>query len=81
MITNKQIMAGRAEVIVAGGCETFSDLPIRHSRAIRQRLIAFPKASKKVSFMRMTLQLSEIVITVIKVLISSFSGAYLQKAS
>jgi acetyl-CoA acetyltransferase len=51
---NKQIMAGRAEVIVAGGCETFSDLPIRHSRAIRQRLIAFPKASKKVSFLKLT---------------------------
>jgi acetyl-CoA acetyltransferase len=48
-IAHKQIMAGRAEVVVAGGCETFSDLPIRHSRAIRQRLIAFPKASKKVS--------------------------------
>eukprot|EP00611_Tribonema_gayanum_P019889 TRINITY_DN3539_c0_g2_i1.p1 TRINITY_DN3539_c0_g2~~TRINITY_DN3539_c0_g2_i1.p1 ORF type:complete len:483 (-),score=156.70 TRINITY_DN3539_c0_g2_i1:349-1698(-) len=43
----EKILAGRAEVVVAGGCETFSDLPIRFSRGIRQRLIAFPKASKK----------------------------------
>jgi acetyl-CoA acyltransferase len=43
----EKILAGRAEIIVAGGCETFSDLPIRFSKSIRQRLIAFPKASKK----------------------------------
>ncbi|CAM9266268.1 unnamed protein product [Phaeothamnion confervicola] len=43
----EKIMAGRADVIVAGGCETFSDVPIRFSRPVRQRLIAAPKALKR----------------------------------
>lgn len=40
-------MAGRADVIIAGGCETFSDVPIRLSRPLRQTLIDMPKAMKK----------------------------------
>lgn len=40
-------MTGRADVVVAGGCETFSDVPIRLSRPIRQKLITMPKALKK----------------------------------
>jgi acetyl-CoA acyltransferase len=43
----EKIVAGSADIVLAGGCETFSDLPIRFSRAVRQRLISFPKASKK----------------------------------
>ena len=43
----EKILSGQADIVVAGGCETFSDVPIRFSRAIRQRMLAFPKASKK----------------------------------
>lgn len=40
-------MSGRADVVVAGGTETFSDVPIRLTRPIRQKLITLPKAMKK----------------------------------
>ena len=40
-------MAGMADIVVAGGVETFSDVPIRFSRPLRQRMLALPKASKK----------------------------------
>lgn len=43
----EKILSGQADIVVAGGAETFSDVPIRYSKAIRQRLLAFPKASKK----------------------------------
>ena len=43
----EKILAGRADVVVAGGAETFSDVPIRFSRNMRKRLLQFPKASKK----------------------------------
>ena len=43
----EKIMAGKADIVVAGGVETFSDVPIRFSRPIRQRLLQFPKVSKK----------------------------------
>lgn len=43
----QQIMAGLADIVVAGGVETFSDVPIRFSRPIRQRMLALPKAMKK----------------------------------
>lgn len=33
--------------MIAGGVETFSDVPIRYSRPIRQRLLQMPKAMKK----------------------------------
>lgn len=43
----EKILSGQAEIVVAGGTETFSDVPIRFSKPIRQRLLQFPKASKK----------------------------------
>lgn len=43
----QQIMTGHADVVLAGGCETFSDVPIRLSRPIRQKLITMNKAMKK----------------------------------
>lgn len=41
------IQAGHADVVIAGGVETFSDVPIRLTRPIRQKLITLPKAVKK----------------------------------
>lgn len=38
------IAVGAADVVVAGGAETLSDVPIRFSRPVRQRLIAAQKA-------------------------------------
>jgi acetyl-CoA acyltransferase len=43
----EKILSGRAHVVLAGGCETFSDVPIRLSRKLRQKLITLPKAMKK----------------------------------
>eukprot|EP00978_Attheya_sp_CCMP212_P038949 scaffold198155_cov58-Attheya_sp.AAC.3 len=43
----EKIMTGHAHVVIAGGCETFSDVPIRLTRPIRQKLITLPKAMKK----------------------------------
>ena len=43
----EKIIAGQADIVVAGGCETFSDLPIRFSKPIRQRLLQLNKAMKK----------------------------------
>ncbi|GMH50134.1 hypothetical protein TrVE_jg688 [Triparma verrucosa] len=43
----EKIMAGQADVVIAGGVETFSDVPIRFSRKVRQKLIGAPKAMKK----------------------------------
>ena len=45
----EKILSGQAEVVIAGGVETFSDVPIRFSRKVRQKLIGAPKAMKKVS--------------------------------
>ncbi|CAK4082834.1 unnamed protein product [Aphanomyces euteiches] len=42
----EKILAGNADVVVAGGAETFSDVPIRFSRPIRKRLINSAKAMK-----------------------------------
>ena len=39
--------SGQADVVIAGGCETFSDVPIRYSRPIRKRLLGAAKAMKK----------------------------------
>jgi acetyl-CoA acyltransferase len=39
-------MTGHADVVIAGGSETFSDVPIRLTRPIRQKLITLPKAMK-----------------------------------
>lgn len=43
----EKIQSGRADVIIAGGCETFSDVPIRLTRPLRQKLIQMPKHQKK----------------------------------
>jgi acetyl-CoA acyltransferase len=43
----EKIMAGQADVVLCGGVETFSDVPIRFQRPVRQRMIAAPKAMKK----------------------------------
>jgi acetyl-CoA acyltransferase len=42
----EKILAGKADVVLAGGVETFSDVPIRYSRPVRQRLLGVAKASK-----------------------------------
>jgi len=42
----EKILSGRADVVVAGGCETFSDLPIRFSKPLRTKLLGLAKASK-----------------------------------
>ena len=43
----EKILSGQADVVIAGGCETFSDVPIRYSRPIRKRLLGAQKALKK----------------------------------
>jgi acetyl-CoA acyltransferase len=43
----EKILSGRASVVIAGGAETFSDVPIRLKRPIRQKLITMNKAMKK----------------------------------
>lgn len=43
----EKILTGHADVVIAGGVETFSDVPIRLTRPIRQKLITMPKAMKK----------------------------------
>jgi acetyl-CoA acyltransferase len=43
----EKIMTGHADVVIAGGSETFSDVPIRLMRPIRQKLITMNKAMKK----------------------------------
>ncbi|RHY59833.1 hypothetical protein DYB38_004685 [Aphanomyces astaci] len=42
----EKILAGNADIVLAGGVETFSDVPIRFSRPIRKRLINSAKALK-----------------------------------
>ena len=34
----EKILSGQADIILAGGVETFSDVPIRYSKPIRSRL-------------------------------------------
>lgn len=43
----EKIMAGQAQCVLAGGVETFSDVPIRLTRKLRQKLIQLPKAMKR----------------------------------
>lgn len=42
-----KIRTGHATAVLAGGTETFSDVPIRLTRPMRQKLITLPKAMKK----------------------------------
>ncbi|KAL7471499.1 hypothetical protein ACHAXS_011772 [Conticribra weissflogii] len=43
----EKILTNHASTVIAGGVETFSDVPIRLTRPIRQKLITLPKAMKK----------------------------------
>ncbi|KAF4316682.1 hypothetical protein JM18_008249 [Phytophthora kernoviae] len=43
----EKILSGKADVVLAGGVETFSDVPIRYSKPIRERLINANKAMKE----------------------------------
>lgn len=43
----EKILTGQADIVIAGGAETFSDVPIRFSKPIRQRLLNLSKAMKK----------------------------------
>jgi acetyl-CoA acyltransferase len=43
----EKILSGQADIVIAGGVETFSDVPIRFSRKLRERLLKFPKVQKK----------------------------------
>ena len=42
-----KIKTGESKLVLAGGVETFSDVPIRYPRKMRKWLIDFPKESKK----------------------------------
>ena len=43
----EKILSGRADVVVAAGAETFSDVPIRFQRSMRKRLLKADKVKKK----------------------------------
>lgn len=43
----EKIATGHAHVVIAGGAETFSDVPIRLTRPLRQKLIQLPPIMKK----------------------------------
>lgn len=43
----EKILAGQADTVVAGGVETFSDVPIRVSRPLRQKLLRGQKVLRK----------------------------------
>lgn len=42
----EKILSGQADVVLAGGCETFSDVPIRLSRPLRLKALTLQKAAK-----------------------------------
>jgi acetyl-CoA acyltransferase len=42
----EKILSGQADVVLAGGCETFSDVPIRLSRPLRLKAMTLQKAAK-----------------------------------
>lgn len=42
----EKIQANRATVVIAGGCETFSDVPIRFSKRLREKFLQVAKVSK-----------------------------------
>eukprot|EP00516_Mucochytrium_quahogii_P006491 CAMPEP_0203749514 /NCGR_PEP_ID=MMETSP0098-20131031/4054_1 /ASSEMBLY_ACC=CAM_ASM_000208 /TAXON_ID=96639 /ORGANISM=" , Strain NY0313808BC1" /LENGTH=428 /DNA_ID=CAMNT_0050638587 /DNA_START=128 /DNA_END=1414 /DNA_ORIENTATION=+ len=43
----EKILCNQADVVLAGGSETFSDVPIRFSKPLRQRMLGANKAMKK----------------------------------
>jgi fatty acid oxidation complex beta subunit FadI len=54
----RAIETGAASVVVAGGAETFSDVPIRYRRPVRKRLIASQKARGMRDWLRLARGLS-----------------------
>ncbi|MFP5502433.1 MAG: acetyl-CoA C-acyltransferase [Candidatus Sericytochromatia bacterium] len=54
-ITNaiEAIAVGMADVVIAGGAETLSDVPIRFSKPVRQRLIAAQKAKGAADYVKL----------------------------
>jgi len=48
-----KIRAGAADVVVAGGVETMSDVPIRFSRELRKRMIASQKAKGLAGYLKL----------------------------
>lgn len=46
------IQSGHAHTVIAGGAETMSDVPIRFSKKMRQRLIAATKAKKPADYIK-----------------------------
>jgi acetyl-CoA acyltransferase len=48
-----KIRAGQADIIVAGGVETMSDVPIRFSRELRARMIASQKAKGVAGYLKL----------------------------
>lgn len=47
------IKSGQAEIVVAGGTEIMSDVPIRFKRPVRKRLIASQKAKSPLDFLKL----------------------------
>lgn len=47
------IAAGAADVVVAGGAETLSDVPIRWSRPVRKRMLASQKARGPADYLKL----------------------------
>lgn len=45
------ILSGAADIIVAGGVETMSDLPIRFSKKLRKRLINSRKVKSPIGYL------------------------------
>jgi len=43
----EKILSGRADIVVAGGAEIFSDVPIRFSRKMRKNMLAASKLGRK----------------------------------
>ncbi len=43
----EKILSGKADIVLAGGAESFSDVPIKYSPKLRKRLLQAPKAMKK----------------------------------
>jgi acetyl-CoA acyltransferase len=43
----EKILSGQADICIAGGAETMSDVPIRYSKPIRARLLKSQKVAKQ----------------------------------
>jgi len=43
----EKILSNQADIVMAGGAETFADVPIRFPKRMRERLLTLPKAMKK----------------------------------